>query len=263
MLIVGERINATNKRIAQAIQEKDADFICNEAMAQVEAGADYVDVNAAPFREKEIEYLEWLFTVLQEVISKPLSIDTPDQKAAAAALKWHKGKAMINSITGEKAVLSAFLPLLKEYKCDVVALCQDDNGIPTTLPDKLKVANQIIESLVGGGIELNNIYIDPLVQPISTDFKSALVTLDAIEEIMSRYPGVHTICGISNVSFGLPSRKQINRTFTVLALQKGLDAAIIDPCDRELMANITTTNMLLGKDEYCSNYLRAYRSGKV
>ena len=263
MLIVGERINATNKKIAQAIQEKDADFLCKEAIAQVEAGADYIDVNAAPFREKEIEYLEWLFTILQEVISKPLSIDTPDRKAAAAALKWHKGKAMINSITGEKEVISAFLPLLKEYKCDVVALCQDDNGIPTTTPDKLRVANQIIERLVGEGIELSNIYIDPLVQPISTDSNSAVITLDAIEEIMSRYPGVHTICGVSNVSYGLPSRKQINRSFTVLALQKGLDAAIIDPCDRELMANIITTNMLLGKDEYCSNYLLAYRSGKV
>ena len=115
----------------------------------------------------------------------------------------------------------------------------------------------MIESLVSEGIELNDIYIEPLVQPISTDFKSAVITLDAIEEIMSRYPGVHTICGISNISFGLPSRRQINRNFTVLALQKGLDAAIIDPCDRELMANIITANMLLGKDEYCSNYLNA------
>jgi len=213
--------------------------------------------------EKEGEYLRWLVTVLQEVSDMPLCIDTPSQEAAAGALELHKGKAMINSITGEKKIFSAFLPLLREYKCDVITLCQDDNGIPTTFDGRLRVVSQIVDKLISDGIELGNIYIDPLVQPISTDFKSAVITLDAIEAIMSRYTGVHTICGVSNISFGLPFRRQINRNFTVLALQKGLDAAIIDPCNRELMADIITANMLLGNDEYCSNYLSAYRSGKL
>jgi len=263
MLVVGEKINASRKKIAQAIEEKDAYFIQKEARAQVEAGADHIDVNAAPFMEKEGEYLQWLVRIVQEAVNKPLCIDTPNPNAAVAALKLHKGKAMINSITGEKESISSFLPLLKEVGCSVVALCQDDMGIPLTLEDKVRVASRVIEDLVGEGIDLNNIYIDPLVQPISTDSESVAIALDTIEEIMSRYPGVHTICGVSNVSFGLPLRRQINQTFIVLAMQRGLDAAIVDPFDRQLMANILTTRTLLGNDEYCLNYIDAYRRGKI
>ncbi len=263
MIIIGERINSSRKRIARAIEEKDAGFLQKEAIMQVEAGADYVDVNAGAFAQKEAEYLEWLVKIVQQVIDKPLCIDSASPKALAAALTWHEGKAILNSITGQKERYDAVLPLLKEYSCGVVVLCMDDLGVPTTAKGKVDVASRIIRSLSAEGVALDDIYVDPLVHPISTDFNSGSLVLDTIEEIASSYPGVHTICGVSNISFGLPKRSQLNQIFIVLAKQRGLDAAIVDPCDRQLMAKILIANALMGRDEYCMDYINAYRQGRL
>lgn len=263
MLIVGERINSSRAKIARAIEEKDVSFIQKEATIQVEAGAAYIDVNAGSLVEKEDEHLEWLVETVQQATTKPLCIDTVNPSALAAALKLCQKEAMVNSITGQKERYEAFLPLIKEYNCSVVTLCMDDSGAPHTIEGKVSVASRIIDDLTAKGVNLDSIYIDPLVYPIGVDFNSAVVVLDTIEQIRKKYPGVRTICGASNISFGLPLRKQINRIFTVMALLKGLDAAIIDPCDRQLMANIIIANTLLGKDEYCMNYINAYREGKL
>jgi len=263
MLIVGERINSTRGRIAQAIEEKNAALIQKEATTQVEAGAEYVDINAGSFAAKEIEYLTWLVETVQQVINKPLCIDSANSKALAAALKLHKGKAMVNSITVEKERYQAILPVLKEYACSVVALSIDDSGIPATTEGRVSIAGQLVDNLTADGIALDDIYIDPLVLPISVDFNNGVVVLDAIERIKQAYPEVHTICGLSNISFGLPARQQLNRAFLTMSLQRGLDAVIVDPCDKQLMSSIITVNALLGKDEYCMNYINAYRKGKL
>jgi len=249
--------------MAQAMEARDVTFIQKEAVMQVESGANYIDVNAGAFLAEESEVLKWLVEVVQQVTTQPLCIDTPDPDAAAAALRLIRGKAMINSITAEKERFAAFLPLLKAYDCDVVALCVDGSRVPTTAEEKLEIASGIIQSLNQEGIAPERIYVDPVVQPLSVDPTSAMAVLSAIEMIGAQFPEVHRICGVSNISFGLPSRRQLNRNFMVLAMQRGLDAAIIDPCDEQLMANIITTNTLLGGDEYCLSYIKAYREGKL
>jgi len=263
MLIVGERINSSRKAINQAIKAKDADFIRAEAKAQAEAGADYIDVNAGSFIEREAEYLCWLVEVVQRVTELPLCIDSPNPEAIAAALDVVKGSAMLNSISLEERRMVGMMPLVKKYKTKIVALCQSDEGIAATVSDRVKIAEQMVEVLTKEGIALSDIYIDPLVYPIATDTQSALAALGAIEKIMQLFPGVHTICGLTNVSFGLPARRLLNRTFLVAAISYGLDSAIIDPTDRELMAGLVAAEALLNRDEFCSRYIRAYREGKL
>jgi len=263
MLIVGERINSSRAEIAAAIEAKNANFISEEAVKQVEAGASYIDVNAGAFVENETENLCWLVRVTQEATSTPLCIDTPDVRAAEAALKLCKQRPILNSITGESSRLRDALPLLKEYKCKVIALLIDDAGMPNNMDGKIRMAHSIVEKLASEGIDLNDIYIDPLVQPLSVDTNAAVVVLLTIAKIMQEFPGIHTICAISNVSHGLPVRTLLNQTFSMLAIQRGLDTAILDPCDNRLIANILACEALLGRDKSCSNYIKAFRRGKI
>lgn len=263
MLIIGERINSSRERIAQAIKDRDTSLIQNEALAQVRCGADYIDVNAGMLLGEEGECLRWLVQVIQQVMDKPLCLDTANPDAAALVLQIHRGKAILNSITAERIRYGAMLPLIKKHGCKVIGLCMDASGIPSNAEGRVKIAGKIVEGLTSEGIPLDDIFIDPLVYPLSSDFESAIVVLDTIEQIRRSYTGVHIVCGLSNISFGLPLRKQLNEVFVVLAMQRGLDAAIVDPCDKQLMANIITTTVLMGKDEFCRNYIEAYRQGKL
>lgn len=260
MLIVGELINASRKTIASAIDSKDKQGIQKAARDQKETGAHYIDVNAGVFVGKEAEYLKWLVTTVQEATDAPCCIDSPDPKAVEAALSVHKGRAMINSISLEKERYDAMLPILSGTECKVVALCMSDKGMPETADERLTIAEELVDNLINRGIPLENIYVDPLVQPISTNDAFGMEFLNAIEQIMNRFPGIHTICGLSNISYGLPERKLMNQTFMVMAIAKGLDSAIINPLDRKMMANIIAAEALAGRDEFCSEYLKAYRA---
>ena len=168
---------------------------------------------------------------------------------------------MINSITLEPARLQGMLPLAVEYKTKVIALCQAENSIAEKTEHKVKIAEQLVENLTAAGIPLDHIYVDPLAYPLSTDHHSALSTLNAIRQIMSAFPGVHTTCGLTNVSHGLPNRKLINRTFMVAAIASGLDSAILDPTDKQLYSSLMAALMVLGKDEFCLRYITAFRQG--
>jgi len=264
MLIIGERINSSRKRIAPAVENKDSDFILKEAGAQLEAGADYVDVNAGTFGpEREPDLLCWLVKTIQDKYDCRLSLDSPNPKAIESALKLHKGKALINSISLGKKRFESLLPLVRDYGADVIAMCADDEGMPAELEKKVKIAGELVEKLTASGVPLENIYIDTLVHPIATDHTYGKVVLQAIERIMQQFPGVHTVIGLSNVSYGLPFRFQLNQIYLVLAMGRGLDAAILDPTDKRLMANLITAEALLGLDEYCMNYIQAHQSGKL
>jgi len=263
MIIIGERINSTRKSIARAIEERDVAFLQKEALAQVEAGADYIDVNAGTFVEKESKYLEWIVQIVQAVTDKPLCIDSADPKALVSALRAYKGKPIINSITAQREIYEPVLRLVKEYKCGIMALCQDDSGIPKTTEGKVEIASRLIEGMTAQGVSLEDIYVDTLVQPIAVDSSAVVAVLNAIEQIGDKYPGVHTSCGLSNVSFSLPDRSLLNQAFLLLAMAKGLDTAILDPCDHRLIASIIAANSLLGKDNYCRNYLDAFRAKKL
>jgi 5-methyltetrahydrofolate--homocysteine methyltransferase len=262
MIIIGELINASRKQIAPAIENKDADTIQKIAKDERENGADFIDVNAGVFVGKESDYLKWLVTTVQGTVDAPCCIDSPDPKAIEAALSVHKGIPMINSISLEKERYEALLPVVSGTECKVVALCMSDKGMPETTDDRVSIADELINNLLKNNVPLDNIYVDPLVQPVSTKDSYGIEFLDAIEKIINKFPGVHTICGLSNISFGLPERKFLNQTFMVMAITKGLDAAIVNPLDKGMMAKIVAAETLAGKDEYCSQYLQAWRDKK-
>jgi len=263
MLIVAERINASRKSISQAISAGDAAFIQNEARAQETAGAHYVDVNAGSFVGEEEKYLRWLVETVQEVTDLPLCLDSPDPNVIKAVLPLTKRPPMINSITLEPVRLEGILPLVKEHKTKVIALCQSDEAIAETADAKVEMASKLVDAATKAGVALDDLYIDPLVYPIATNTESASATLEAIRRIMKEFPGVHTTMGLTNVSHGLPARKLVNRTFLVAAVTSGLDSAILDPTDKQLFGALMTALMVNGKDEFCLNYIAAHREGRL
>ncbi len=264
MLIVAERINASRKAIRAALENLDAAFIQAEARNQAAAGANYIDVNGGTFPGREPELLSWLVDVVQEVTDLPLCLDSPDPAALTVALpKVKKAQPMINSISLESGRFAKVLDLVREYKARLIALCQGEGLPPSTAEGKVELASQLIDRLTAGGIPLGDLYVDPLVFPLATDPLSGLATLNAISEVMHRYPGVHTICGLTNVSHGLPARKLMNRTFLVAAISHGMDAVIADPTDTALMAGILASEALLGRDEYCMQFIQGFQDGKV
>ena len=261
MIIVGEKINTSRKKIAEAVTNRDVDFIVQAARDQAEAGADFIDVNAGTFLDKETECLCWLVETVQAHIDLPLCLDSPDPAALSEAIKHHKGEPMINSISLEKDRYEALLPVITSHPCHVVALCMTQTAMPTSVEDRVEAASELIKRLTEKGVPVEKIYVDPLVQPVSVNIRMGTAIVGAINKIMKGFPGVNTICGLSNVSFGLPRRGLINRNFLALAVANGLSAAILDPTDRKLMSTLITVEMLLGRDEYCEKFIDAYQNG--
>jgi cobalamin-dependent methionine synthase I len=262
MLIIAERINSSRRYIASAISSENRAFIQNEAKAQALAGADYIDVNAGIFEGEEADRLKWVIEVVQEATDLPLSIDSPDPEVIKAVLGSVKERPIINSISLEPTRLEGILPLVAEHKSKVIGLCQSGDTLAETVEDKVRLAGQLVERVTDAGIALEDLYIDPLVYPLATNPQSAVATIQAIERIMAGFPGVHTTCGLTNVSYGLPNRKLINRIFLVAAISRGLDTAILDPTDRQLYGALKTARMVSGKDDFCMEYITAFREGR-
>jgi len=260
MIIIGELINASRKAIGKAIEAEDVAAIQKIAQDQAAAGADYIDVNAGIFVGKEPLYLKWLVKTVQEVTDKPCAIDSPDPGAIAAGLEVHKGTPMINSISLEKDRYDNLMPIVAGTDLRVIALCMSDAGMPETVDDRLKIADTLVGSLVKNNVKVENIFVDPLVQPMSVNNTFGVEFLNAVEAIMDRFPGIHTACGLSNISYGLPARKFLNQTFMAMAIAKGLDGAIINPLDKKMMANIIAAEALSGRDNFCMNYLKGFRA---
>ena len=263
MLIVGEKINTSRKKISEAVEKRDADYIRQVAREQVEAGADYIDVNAGTFVEKETECLCWLVETVQSAVEAPLSLDSPSPQALTAAIKLHKGEPMINSISMEADRLGPILEIITSNPCQVVALCMGQAAMPTTVEERFEVASILIQTLVKAGFPLEKIHVDPLIQPISVDRNMGLAALGTIKRVMEEFPGVNTLCGLSNISYGLPKRHLINRNFLALAMSHGLSGAILDPNDQDLMSTLFSIDMLLGRDEYCMKFISAFQSGRL
>ena len=264
MIIIGEKINSTLKAVRPAVENYDADTIISLAKEQFEAGADYIDINAGVFVEDEPERLAWLATTIQNAIDVPLTIDSPSAVAIRAALEVNKNpKVMINSITDETARYNEIVPLVVEFKASVVALCMDDTGMPETVKDRVVIADRLINKLSKEGVKHDDIFIDPLVRPVSTGSHYGRVAIETIRDVKNEFPDVHIACGLSNVSFSLPVRKLINQAFLVAAIGAGMDGAIVDPLDKKLMSMIYASEALFGIDDYCLNYLTQYRAGTL
>jgi len=281
VLIVGERLNTTRKSVAAMVEALDGAAVRREALRQIEAGAHYVDVNAGTFRTREPELLRWMVENAQAGVEStraaraesgrgteesapiPLCIDSPNPVAIRAALEVHRGQAIVNSITGEAERLSRLLPVIRDHGSAVVALCLDDAGLPATADEATAKGLRLVETLLGAGISPGDIYVDPVVRPVGADPGAAVTAIETIRRLRERLPEVHFICGLSNVSFGLPARSLANRAFGAMAMAAGLDAAILDPLDSPLMSALLAAEAVLGRDRHCGRYLRAYRQGKL
>ncbi len=264
MIIIGEKINSTLKAIRPAMEARDSAAIIDLAKRQTEAGASFIDVNAGMFHDNEIEILEWLINTVQENVSTPFAIDSPNPLAIKAGLKANRnGKPIINSITGEKERLEAILPLAVEYGTGIIALCMDDRGMPETADERIGIARSLIKELTAAGLALDDIYIDPMIRPIGTGSHYGNVALDTMRTVKQEYPEVHIACGLSNISFGIPARKIMNQAFLVAAMTSGMDGAILDPLDKKLMTFLYATEALLGTDDFCMNYITKFREGEL
>ena len=260
MLIIGELINCTRKKVGEAAEKRDEEFFKDLARKQASAGAHMLDVNGG-LHGQEVELLSWLVDLVQGVVDIPLCLDSADPEALIQALPRCQRRPMVNSISDEPARW-AMLPVLKEHHPKVIALCMSECGMPNGVEDRVATASRLIDRLTAEGFSLDDIYVDPCVMPIATGPHGNNL-LAAVAQIVAKYPGVHISAGVSNVSFGLPVRKLLNETFLLLLMAHGLDAAIVDPRDQQLMMNIIATEALLGRDAHCKNYLRAYREGKL
>ncbi len=262
MLIVGEKINTSLKGVTEAVLSRDSEFIINLAKYQADFGAHYIDVNCGTLIGKEVEFLPWLVETVQGAVNLPCCVDSPDPEALAAALKIHKGVPLINSITNENERYEQIIPLVKEYNGKIVALAIDDEyGMPKTSELRIKVANDLIKRLNNDGVENDRIYIDPLVQPISSSPDMGVIVIESIKGILENNPGIHFMCGLSNVSYGLPKRGILNATFLNLCIMAGLDGAILDPGNKRMMGMIYSTEALLNRDKFQKKYLTAFRKG--
>ncbi|HSV49595.1 MAG TPA: cobalamin-dependent protein [Candidatus Acidoferrales bacterium] len=263
MIIVGEKINGTRTLVAQAIRERNKVFIQRLALEQSQAGANFIDVNAGTHPNQEPADVTWLVESIQEVTETNLCIDSANPLALLAGIKAAKKLPMINSLSAEKQRIEKVLPIACDYKTELVALSLDDNGIPNTASQRLKIVRKLVGLARKGGLIDSKLYIDPLVTTIATDNNSGKIAFDTIRAIKSEFPEVHITCGLSNISFGQPNRSLINQAFAALAIEAGLDSAIIDPGDRNLRSMLYAAEMILGRDPDCLKYNQAQRSGII
>jgi 5-methyltetrahydrofolate--homocysteine methyltransferase len=272
VLVIGERINSSIKKIEQAILSKDAEFIKAEAMAQLKAGAHVIDINAGSILKTEQGDLIWLLTTIFEVIGSEarIAFDSANPEILASALGRFKelysrtpppGKPIINSVTADDAKLESVLPLVKKFDAQLVGLCMDKGGIPDEPEKRCELGEVILNTAKDHQISAENLFLDPLVLPVSTDTQKGLQALETIKLLKDLDPDVNTVVGLSNISYGLPMKALLNRTFLVMAMAAGLDAAILNPLDKRLMNFITAAEVILGRDDFCMKYIAAYRQG--
>jgi len=261
--IIGERINTTLGKVKKAVENRDAEYIRQDVKNQTNSGATYIDVNAGARIGHEEEDMKWLLEILQGSTDLPLCLDSPDPQILEMAYELVKQPPMVNSISLETDRFDSMMPFLKGKNCRIIALCMDDSGMPKTSEDIINRAKNIVGELESIGIKRDDIFVDPLIQPMSVDNNNGMIVMEAVKAIMQDIEGVHTTGGLSNISYGLPKRKIINRNFLLMMMANGFDSAIMDPLDKDIMAALKTGEMLSGHDDYCMNFLKAVRAGDI
>ncbi len=263
MILVGEKINGTRKRVGEAVTSRDEAFIRGLAVEQAEAGADFIDINAGTSPHREPDDLAWLARIVQQAVDVPLCLDSSNPDALSAGFAEVKQAPMINSISAEPYRLENVLPLVALNRCLLIGLAVDETGMPKGLDGRMRAVGKLLKATRDAGVLDESVYIDPLILTIATDTSSGEMVLHAIRSIRSEYPNVHIIGGLSNISFGLPKRSLLNRTFLTLALAAGMDSAIVDPTDQDLRETLLASEVLLNRDRYCRCYTQAYRAGQI
>ena len=260
MQIIAERLNATRKRVARALVEQDAAHIIAETRKQTDAGAAFIDVNAGSVPDKEIDNLKWMVELVQDNTDLSLCLDSANVEALRQALPLISGDVvMLNSVNGEAERIAEVMPLAADSGALLVALAMDERGLPQGVDDRLEITARLVDAAAGCGIPVDKLYIDPCFQPLATSPGQGIICIHTVHQIMLQWPGIHTTGGLSNISFGLPQRHLVNRTYIATCIVAGLDSAVVDPCAPGMVESILTAEAIADKDEFCMNYVMAMK----
>ena len=260
MIIIGEKLNGTIKTVAQAIKTRDSDFVRDLATRQLDSRADYIDI-CSGVPEQDAEVLSWMIDLIQaDHPDVRFSIDSPNPDTILTCMEKCKNPGMINSVSLENGKTEKLFPPVAQKKgWNVIALLLDNTGMPTTVEKRMENFKGILAEAKKYGIAESRLFIDPLVFSVATTPEGFLNFIGASKQIRAAHPDIHIISGLSNISFGLPYRKAINHAFLIGAMMNGMDSAIMDPLNRDMLGGVYATEALLNYDEYCIEYLSAYR----
>ena len=261
MIIIGEKINGAIPSVAEAIAGRDADRIRDLARRQSEAGANYIDV-CSSVMDKDVETLKWLIDLVQEVCETKICIDSPSAASIVEAIPFCSQPGIINSVSLEGNKIETVFPVIAETKWECIALLSGKSRISDSVEERIEIFEQIMEKAKEYRIPPSRLHIDPLVFSVGTNPESFLGYAQICRHVKQAYPDIHITSGLSNISFGIPSRKTMNQAFLILAMQAGMDCAIIDPTNRDMIGSIFATEALLGEDEYCIEYIGGYNEGR-
>ena len=261
MIIIGEKINGSIPSVAKAIADRDEEHIKKLAKDQAEAGANFIDVCASVEDEIEVETMKWLIGLVQSVTDTPIAIDSPNARTCVECMQYCNKPGIINSVSGEGDKMEVVFPVIADTKWQVVALLNGNTGIPKTAKDRLDVFHEIMAEAKKYNIAPDRIHIDPLVEMLCTSEDGISMVEEVMTSIKAEYPTIHITGAVSNISFNLPVRKLVNQAFVVLSMKAGMDSAVLNPLDRNMMGMIYATEACLGLDDYCMEYITAYREG--
>lgn len=262
--VIAERINMTRKRIKKEVWDRNKGFVIEEVNKQEAAGATHIDVNAGGDPSKEVEDMEWLVKVVAGATELPISFDSVRPEALKVGLEiCNREGSIINSITAETERIDGILPLVVEYNTQVVALTMDDSGMPEDLEGRLSITDDLVKIASDAGVGLDRVHFDHLIRPASTNPGQAVFITEAIRRTRQKHPDAHFAMGLSNISYGVPKRNNLNKAFLAMLVCAGADGAIIDPTEEGMMTVLYSARATLGLDEYCIEYLTAQREGKL
>lgn len=260
MLIIGERINGMFKNVRAAIAEGNEDAIVDLARRQIASGAQVLDLNVGPASDDQVKAMQWLVDTVQKAVDVPLSIDSAKLDVFEPALERCKRSPFINSTTGAQDKLDFFVPLAVKYNASLIALTIDEQGVPSTTEGRTEIAMRTLVSAMEHGLATDHLYIDPITLPVKVAQDQCSRLMQALAEFRQLAdPPPHTIIGLSNVSQRAQEKHLIDRTFLVMCMAHGLDSAILDPLDKELVDSLITAELLMNRQLYCDSYLEAYR----
>ncbi|MDD5622483.1 MAG: dihydropteroate synthase [Actinomycetota bacterium] len=263
MLIIGENISVTSKIVGDSIRNRDAGPIIKMAKVQKEAGAHYIDVNIGPATKNGEELMQWVVKTIQGEVETPLALDTKNTSAMEAGLEVHKGAAMINSVTGDQDKLDILMPMAKKYGAKIVGIALSEKGVPPDVDSRIEIIMNIVNSAMEQGLPLSDLYLDPIVLPVAVLQPQVLNCIEGLKafkqlkELMGLPEEPKTIVGLSNVSQSSPAelKSLLNRTYLLILLSHGLDSAILDPLDSDLMHAVKTFDILTNRILYAHSYL--------
>ena len=261
MIIIGEKINGAIPSTGKAIAEKDTEFIRNLAIKQAEAGADYIDVCASVDDDIELETMKWLIDIVQETVDTPIAVDSPNVYTCIESMKFCNKPGLFNSVSLEGDKVDVAFKVLADTKWECVALLNSDKGIPKTAKDRLDVFTDLMAKCKEYKIDPSRMHIDPLIEMLCTSEDGIAMVTEVIREIKKAYPAIHVTGAVSNISFNLPARRIANQAFAVLAMSAGMDSFILDPLNKDMMGMLFATEAMMGEDEYCMEYIGAFREG--